>query len=436
MMNRKMTTALMLTAGLIGYAAPGTPDLFAASSVAETRIVGGNEAESGSYPWMVALVNAASPSAYHGQFCGGTLVTPEWVVTAAHCVEGERPNQVDVVLDIHNLREESGERLEVSEIIVHPDYSTHTMDNDIALLHLASSASQEPISMVTGDNADELTAEGVLSTVIGWGNTQGTGQANYPDALQEVQVPLVTNDACNNGYNGQITDNMLCAGYDDGGKDSCSGDSGGPLMVPASDGSFSLAGVVSWGYGCAMPDYYGVYTRVSMYDDWMDGYLGDAEPVAAEITRPAVDDTLKGTEVTFTWDNVGADYYELDVGSSEGGYDIYGGSQTTETRLTVSDLPEDGSTVYTRLYSVFGEEVLTTDATFTAYTASAEGSNVAIRACFEIADGREIHEALLRQRGAHPQVSQVDEDGCITFESFQRDGGFVLMLKGTPPPQN
>ena len=105
---------------------------------------------------------------------------------------------------------------------------------------------------------------GALATVTGWGTLQSGG--NQPEVLNEVQVTVQTNDQCNSAYGGGITDNMICAA--DAGKDSCQGDSGGPMVVEE-NGRFALAGVVSWGYGCAMPEYPGVYARVTAQLDWI-----------------------------------------------------------------------------------------------------------------------------------------------------------------------
>lgn len=240
----------------------------------ETRIIGGEIAAEGSWPATVALDMG-------GQFCGGTLVDRRWVVTAAHCVftrNGTRISNGDmrvlagsVLLDSPDMQE-----IMVTNSYVHPQYNVLQLDYDIALLELAMEAElpAEPISM----NQDpDMPVVDTLATVVGWGLT--TTDVTDPDygvvnELREVELPVVSNETCNapQSYNGTITSTMLCAGYADGGKDSCGGDSGGPLMV-MQDGAWILSGVVSFGDGCAEPDKYGVYMRVSAFYDWLDPYV-------------------------------------------------------------------------------------------------------------------------------------------------------------------
>lgn len=250
-------------------------------------IVGGQEADPDAWPWMAALVFASQPNAYYGQFCGGALIRPTWVLTAAHCTEDNSASDIEVVIGRHQLSDdEDGERISVAEIIQHPAYNSNTLDSDLALLHLSSASSQPTISVVgSGDSA--LFAPGVLATVIGWGLTDPNDNSSYVDALRQVSVPIVSNTTCNapNAYSGDVTANMLCAGYSEGGKDSCSGDSGGPFMVPDAAGTGWLqAGIVSWGDGCAEPNKYGVYTRVANFKSWIDSHVGAASTPTATAT--------------------------------------------------------------------------------------------------------------------------------------------------------
>jgi secreted trypsin-like serine protease len=249
-------------------------------------IVGGYEAQPGAWPWMAALVSSGQPNAFQGQFCGGALIDPQWVLTASHCTENSSPSDIDVVLGRHTLSSSDGERISVTQIIQHPSYNPSTVDFDIALLHLSRPSSQPTIPVVgAGDSA--LFDPGTLATVIGWGLTDPNNDSSYTDALQQVSVPIVSNAVCNasNAYNGQITDNMLCAGYALGGKDSCSGDSGGPLMVPDAQGSgWVQAGIVSWGDGCASPNKYGVYTRVANFKSWIESHVGSLPTSTPTVT--------------------------------------------------------------------------------------------------------------------------------------------------------
>jgi hypothetical protein len=249
-------------------------------------IVGGGPADPGEYPWMVALVDSSTDNPLFGQFCGGSLIGPEWVLTAAHCVVSfgsvADPEDIDVVLGVNNLDEgptsgSSGQRIEVAQVIPHPAYNEVSRDSDVALLHLSAPASLAPSAVgtlgVVGPGDGALVAPGTVSTVTGWGTTSEGGAAS--NKLLEVDVPIVSNATCNApaSYNGAVTENMLCAGFAEGGKDACQGDSGGPLIVPDGEGGWLQAGVVSWGFGCARPDWYGVYSRVSQFKDWIDQYV-------------------------------------------------------------------------------------------------------------------------------------------------------------------
>ncbi|QJE97408.1 S1 family serine peptidase [Luteolibacter luteus] len=238
-------------------------------------IVGGNPASEGEYPWMAALVQAEVPDNYDGQFCGGTLIHPSWILTAGHCVFGSRAEDIHVVLGATDLGESSGiQRIEVAEIILAPGYNNVNLDSDFALLRLKEPADSSFTSISVVDDAS-LANPGVVSTVIGWGDTTN-GEGEYPERLQEVQLPIVDLAVANASpdYNGTLSANMLAAGYAQGGKDSCSGDSGGPLMVPSPVGpGFAQAGVVSFGVECAAPGTYGIYTKVGNYRHFVTGHL-------------------------------------------------------------------------------------------------------------------------------------------------------------------
>ena len=231
------------------------------------RIIGGIPVLQGEFPWAAALV-VSGADAFDGQFCGGALINRSFVATAAHCVFGSSASSVDVVLGRRDLRTEEGERIAVQRIIVHPAYNSITDDSDLALLELSRPSAQESIPLVSPEIAG-LLLPGVESTVAGYGSTffsEGSGSSNPSPFLLKVDVPVVAQSTCNDAYDDTITSNMICAGEE--GKDSCQGDSGGPLVFTKDDVSY-LIGVVSFGTGCALPGFPGVYTRVSAFTDWI-----------------------------------------------------------------------------------------------------------------------------------------------------------------------
>ena len=226
------------------------------------KIIGGTNAKAADNPFQVGLLAKNVADNFQAQFCGGTLIKKNIVVTAAHCsVDGSDnpfdPSLLQVLTGTRKL-DGSGTRRNVSKITVHPKYNSTTFDYDVAVWKLSSNANNIPLASLA--TKDGQVGKNLL--VTGWGNTSTTTN-DFPINLKKVKVPLASRSNCNdaNSYNGAITGRMLCAGLDAGGKDSCQGDSGGPLT--RGTGNKVLTGVVSWGFGCAQPNFFGVYTRVS-----------------------------------------------------------------------------------------------------------------------------------------------------------------------------
>jgi secreted trypsin-like serine protease len=236
-----------------GATTPDRIDRLLSRPVFNGRIVGGSVAGAADNPFQVALLNKSVANNFDAQFCGGTLVKPNVVVTAAHCSDFVTAGQVQVLTGTRNL-DGTGVRRNVTRIAIHPSWNAGTFDYDVAVWTLSSSASGIPLASLA--SADPAVGTNLL--VTGWGALTEGG--SFPINLRKVSVPLANRTNCNdaNSYNGDITARMLCAGLDAGGKDSCQGDSGGPLAR----GSV-LTGIVSWGDGCARRNKFGVYTRVS-----------------------------------------------------------------------------------------------------------------------------------------------------------------------------
>uniref|UniRef100_A0A4W6BM43 trypsin n=1 Tax=Lates calcarifer TaxID=8187 RepID=A0A4W6BM43_LATCA len=218
----------------------------------EDKIVGGYECTPHSQPHQVSL-----NSGYH--FCGGSLVNENWVVSAAHCYM----SRIEVRMGEHNIgvSESSEQYISASRIIRHPYFNRYTLENDIMLLKLSKPATLnqyvQPVALPTS-----CAPAGTMCKVSGWGNTMSsTADSNK---LQCLNIPILSDEDCNNSYPGMIDNTMFCAGYLEGGKDSCQGDSGGPVVCNG-----ELQGVVSWGYGCAEKDHPGVYSKVCVQIDWL-----------------------------------------------------------------------------------------------------------------------------------------------------------------------
>lgn len=243
-------------------------------------IVGGEPAQEGDFPYIVSLQQGGS------HFCGGTLIGNNKVVTAAHCSTGQDAASVSIRAGTLSWSS-GGVEAKVDSISIHPDYDRQTIDNDVAVWTLADSIEEgdgvgfgslpEQGSDVSGNATVTVAGWYVLSKhpstypmngplTCDYRGALEQGDSNLPDELMKVSVPVTDRETCRSQYGADdITDSMICAGLDEGGKDACQGDSGGPLV----DEQGTLVGVVSWGQGCAQAGFSGVYTRVGNFVEWI-----------------------------------------------------------------------------------------------------------------------------------------------------------------------
>lgn len=271
--NSVTSTEMSVSASNPDMIACGQPSLV---SHAQTRIVGGKNAAFGRWPWQVSVRRTSFFGFSSTHRCGGAILNENWIATAGHCVDDLLTSQIRIRVgdyDFSSVQEDLPhvERA-VARKVVHPKYNFFTYEYDLALVQLDQPLQFAPhISPICLPASDDLLI-GENATVTGWGRLSEGG--TLPSVLQEVQVPILSNDKCKSmflraGRHEFIPDIFLCAGHDVGGQDSCQGDSGGPLQVRGRDGRYFLAGIISWGIGCAEANLPGVCTRISKFVPWV-----------------------------------------------------------------------------------------------------------------------------------------------------------------------
>lgn len=259
-----------------------------------SRIVGGTNSLDGDWPWQVGLTDKESNAEY---FCGGSLISPEWVMTAAHCIHN--PIQVSnykVYLGMYQLGVISPHTIvaNVRSIIIDSRYVSEGGPGDIALVQLATSVPYTQYIMPICLPSSTTTFPcGMECWVTGWGARYYGGKVIQNGVLQEVMVPLIDQNTCQKMYRNAgvaliIQNDQICAGYKNGQKDSCQGDSGGPLVCKVR-GVWYQVGIVSWGNGCAEPYFPGVYTLVTDYQNWISSHLNATFSDVQDIPPPTLE---------------------------------------------------------------------------------------------------------------------------------------------------
>ncbi|MEM6667152.1 MAG: serine protease, partial [Pseudomonadota bacterium] len=234
-------------------------------------IVGGSDASLGEFPHQVSLMDASAfndGTAVERHFCGGSIIGDVWVLTAAHCVEFMIGNQEFFSIGAGSTDLEELEEYALDGIWIHPRYDSSTFDYDFAIIRVNRPLNDREIPVVTrADN--QFIRVGNTASISGWG-VDGTGEIQR--MLQRVDVKVVSRNDCNDAdsYDGAITQRMICLGLEEGGQDSCQGDSGGPAITRVQNDAQVLFGVVSWGFGCAEPERFGVYARIISVKGWID----------------------------------------------------------------------------------------------------------------------------------------------------------------------
>jgi len=208
--------------------------------------------------------------------CGASFLGDKWVLTAAHCVDSANSSLFKMNVGEYDLSDGAENAIDIANIYIHPLYDNDVFDNDIALVELVSSVDAPAVQIAEPQVTEQYALENSLTTIAGWGGRVGYAPgegptSDFPDILHKVDLTLITNTQCieiletNDTF---LTDNMICAAFQEGGKGSCQGDSGGPLVINTGSGTQQV-GIVSFGFGCAAEGFPGVYTRVSQYKEWM-----------------------------------------------------------------------------------------------------------------------------------------------------------------------
>ncbi|CAH9062453.1 hypothetical protein PSECIP111951_03656 [Pseudoalteromonas holothuriae] len=338
MNNIKMTTITLAVLGTLSspllMAKPSsTPDM-------DINIVGGSETQPNSRSYQVALLMNGR------QGCGGTLISQDWVLTAAHCVDSASTSSLTVRVGAHSISRNDGQTLRVSQIISHEQWrgaNSIRSGYDIAVLRLASPANSQhtPAKLPTADIEQQHASIGNYVTVSGWGLTSNRGRAS--DVLREVDLPVISNASCSSQLNFNIPSSVICGGGQ-GGRSACNGDSGGPYAVRVGADYYSI-GTVSWGIACQGAS---AFTRTTSYLDWIKAKtgIGNTDPIDS---APIADFDYSANQLSVSFtdrsrDDKGVQSHSWRFGDSQGGTSSqanptyqFSAAGTYNVQLTVTD---------------------------------------------------------------------------------------------------
>ncbi|XP_053117433.1 serine protease 27-like [Hemicordylus capensis] len=274
---------LMLLLALMGVQEIQATRACGQPHISLNRIVKGQDAMPGEFPWQISL------QLNKRHVCGGSLISEDWVITAAHCFYQFRDlSQYQVLLGVTQLSNPGPQAccLGVKQVIINPAYAGQTTSGDIALVQLSRKVNYSDLILpICLPDASVNFPPGKLCWVTGWGNLRNSVDLPSPQILQKLQVPIIDSETCAALYRTNMGDgmtprnikaDMICAGFAEGRKDACKGDSGGPMVCQVGH-SWVLAGIVSWGEGCAIENRPGVYSRLTYYQKWIHSYIRDIE---------------------------------------------------------------------------------------------------------------------------------------------------------------
>lgn len=266
-----------------------------------SAVVGGSPTDISRHPWQVLVISEPD-----NRLCGGAIIAQGWVATAAHCVSGATADSIDVHVGITLLSERAAaNRVELSEVIVHPEWDSTNYRNDLALLRLATPVKFGPtvtaVSLPLGQDSSTWPASGTPATITGWGATVFDGEPSNHLRSAQVQILGGPTDATCGLYGGSFdADVELCVGVPGGGVDSCQGDSGSPLVIDVS-GKPVLAGVTSVGFECALADYPGIFTRMTSFSTWVQSYLPQSD-VPIDAPQNVRVEAIAGERLLVSWE--------------------------------------------------------------------------------------------------------------------------------------